>query len=89
MSDNDFLKTLSQHLAKGIITIVLAFIGTLIVTVFTVKGLSNDVQNLQATKADKATVESELRGISRQLDEMEDEIKTNQGRIIDLLKDKK
>ena len=74
MSDNEFLTTLKNHLLKAVVTIVIAFVGTLIVMTFTVKGLSQDVGNMQEYKADKEVVDLQFQNVELKVNEVHEDI---------------
>jgi len=86
MSENDFLKSLQSNLTKAVITIVLAFIGTVVTTIFASRANTADINELKAVKADKETVQHEFEGLEKQLDQIQQDIRSGQEILIDLLR---
>lgn len=75
MSEKDFLSGLKADLRKAIIAVVISFIGTLIVTVFAVRGNSKKVTDLEASKADKELVQMQFKAVEQSIDVVGSDVK--------------
>ena len=88
MSDPEFLQVFKSHLTKAVISIVITFVGSLIITVFTVKNNTAKIDSLRESKAEKVLVESQFHNVDDQLKQIKKNIETGQNLIIELLREK-